>query len=253
MPPVSDPRRVPVALEYEFDADAIPSGDLALALELPQVYRVAINGVSVNSDSESGWWTDRSLRKLPLDPSLIRPGRNELTLELDYAEDFAGLEIVYLLGGFGVKVDGTAVTLTALPATLEVGDWCGQGLAFYAGHVAYRRTIDPKPAAGERVVVCVPEYRGAAVRVLVDGVEAGITAWHPQEVEITAFLKDKPVELAIQVLGHRRNSHGPFHLHDKWPTWTGPGEFKLGPQYWFDGYQLVPCGLMQPPLLEIRK
>lgn len=252
-PALKNPRRLPVALAYEFEADVPPSGELSLALELPRAYRVSVNGVPVNTDADSGWWTDRSLSRIPFDPALLRAGRNELLLELDYAEDFAGLEIVYLLGGFGVKVDGAAVKMTTLPATLGIGDWCDQGLAFYAGHVAYTRMIEAKAGVGERVIVSVPDYRGVAVRVLVDGVEAGVIAWQPQEVDITALLKDKPVELAIQVVGHRRNSHGPFHWNEKWPVWTGPGQYEYIAQRWFEGYQLVPCGLMQAPRLEIRK
>jgi hypothetical protein len=29
----------------------------------------------------------------------------------------------------------------------------------------------------------------------------------------------------VEVLGHRRNSHGPMHLGEKWPRWTGPGQY----------------------------
>jgi hypothetical protein len=91
-----------------------------------------------------------------------------------------------------------------------------------------------------------------AVRVLVDGEQAGVIAWEPNEVEITRLLKDKPSELAIEVLGHRRNSHGPLHNSEKWPHWTGPWEYK-DPNRWFEGYQLVPCGLMRAPRIEVRR
>ena len=90
------------------------------------------------------------------------------------------------------------------------------------------------------------------VRVLVNGKAAGIAAWEPNEVEVTG-LADGPADVQIQLIGHRRNSHGPFHLKDKWPNWTGPGEFTRGPDSWFDGYQLVPCGLMTEPELIVRE
>lgn len=202
--------------------------------------------------AECGWWVDRSLRKLPLDAAWLKLGANELVLECDYSEDHPGLEIVYLLGNFGTAVADTAVAMTALPASLQIGDWGPQGLAFYSGSVAYRRTLDVRPAAGERVFVRVPEYRGVAVRVLVNGQPAGVIGWEPNEVEITSMLSGGPVELAIEVIGHRRNSHGPFHINEKWPKWTGPGEFSCGPKRWLEGYQLVPCGLMAPPVLDVR-
>ncbi len=174
-------------------------------------------------------------------------------LECDYPETHRGLEIVYLLGNFGTAVAGTAVAITAPPATLKIGDWCEQGLAFYSGSVAYRRTLDIKPAASEGVFVRVPDYRGVAVRVLVNGQTAGIVGWEPNEVEITHLLTGSPVELVIEVVGHRRNSHGPFHLTEKWPHWTGPGEFTRSGETWLEGYQLVPCGLMAMPVVDVRR
>ena len=247
------PKQTPVALAYSFDCTSLPSGDLFLALEEPQTFRISLNGQPVTTTSECGWWVDRSLRKLPLDTASLKIGRNELLLECDYVETLPGLEIVYLLGNFGTTVAGTAVSVTAPPSSLRIGDWVPQGLAFYSGSVAYRRTIQPARESGARVFVRVPEYRGVAVRVLVNGQPTGIIAWEPNEIDITDRLTDAPVELAIEVVGHRRNSHGPFHINVKWPAWTGPGQFACGPDAWFEDYQLVPCGLLQPPELVIRK
>jgi hypothetical protein len=251
--PPANPKRTTVSLAYTFDCQALPSGELFLALEEPQTFRVSLNGYDVTSTTECGWWVDRSLRKLPLDPAVLKTGANELVLECDYPETHRGLEIAYLLGNFGTAVTDTVVKMTAPPTALKIGDWCEQGLAFYSGSVVYRRTLDLRPATGERVFVRVPEYRGVAVRVLVNGQAAGVAAWEPHEVEITGLLTGAPVELAIEVIGHRRNSHGPFHIIVKWPWWTGPAEYVCGPELWFEGYQLVPCGLMAAPVVEIRR
>jgi hypothetical protein len=118
--------------------------------------------------------------------------------------------------------------------------------------MAYCRTVKLGLEKGERAVVVVPDYRGVAVRVLVGGESAGVVGWEPNEVDITDLLGDQPVELAIEVLGHRRNSHGPFHGKEKWPSGTGPGSYEYQADGWFEGYQLVPCGLMQSPRLEFR-
>jgi len=247
-----NPKRTPVTLSYTFDCQALPTGDLFVALEQPHTFRVSLNGVLVNQSAESGWWVDLSLRKLPLDTALLHLGKNELVLECDYAENHPGLEIIYLLGNFGTQANGVDVAMTALPTTLQLGDWVPQGLTFYSGSVSYRRCIDLKADKGQRLFIRVPEYRGVAVRVLVNGKAAGIAAWEPNEVEVTG-LADGPADVQIQLIGHRRNSHGPFHLKDKWPNWTGPGEFTRGPDSWFDGYQLVPCGLMTEPELIVRE
>ncbi|MDD5707676.1 MAG: hypothetical protein PHR35_17285, partial [Kiritimatiellae bacterium] len=247
-------RRARVSLAYDIEVKTAPSGDLFLALEQPATFRVALNGVPLHTDMECGWWTDRSLRKVALDPALLRLGTNRLTLDCDYAETHPGLEIVYVMGHFGVEVQGAAVAMTAAPASLALGDWVPQGLAFYAGSVSYARTIRPALSAGERLVVRVPEYRGVAVRVLVNGAPAGVIAWEPNEVDITdQLVAGQETELRIEVIGHRRNSHGPLHFAEKSPAWTGPGQFISTGEKWTDNYQLVACGLMVPPELVVLR
>jgi len=249
----ANPKRLGVALAYTFDVKAVPSGELFLALERPEYYRVAVNGAAVSTDADCGWWVDKSLRRLPIDPMMLQPGANEITLQCDYDVTHSGFEIIYLLGDFGTTVDGTNVAVAAPPASLAIGDWVGQGLAFYSGSVGYRQTIRPKIKAGERLSVRLGEFRGVAVRVLVDGRPAGVLAWEPYELDITDLVHGSDeAELVLEVIGHRRNSHGPHHFSEKWPSWTGPGEYVATGDRWFEGYQLVPCGLMSPPALVVK-
>ncbi len=247
-----NPKRCTVDLQYNFDVRDIPSGDLALAIERPETFCISLNGHKINMDAESGWWVDRSLRKIPVDPSMLKLGRNELTLVCDYSEDHPGLEIVYLLGNFGVKVMGRESTLVTAPTTLKLGNWVKQGLPFYSGSVSYSRTLRPELDKKQRLFVSVPAYDGVAVRVIANGRSAGVIAWEPNEVDVTDFVEDGKLELRIEVIGHRRNSHGPLHLTDRHPRWTGPGQFVSSGDQWTDDYILCPCGLSQPPVLDIR-
>jgi hypothetical protein len=90
--------------------------------------------------------------------------------------------------------------------------------------------------------------------VWLNGQAVATLGWDPYEADITDFVaRGVPAELGIEVIGHRRNSHGPHHIKEKWPGWTGPGEYVPGKERWFDGYQLVPCGLMAPPRLSVRR
>lgn len=75
----------------------------------------------------------------------------------------------------------------------------------------------------------------------------------PNEVDITKFINSTSLEFEIEVAGHRRNSHGPLHYHPKYPFWTGPEEFESTGSAWNDNYQLVECGLMKNPYLELRQ
>ncbi len=246
-------KSVKLELRYTFTAETLPSGDLFLALERPETFRASLNGAAVAMDENAGWWVDLSLRRIRLDPQVLREGENELLLAVDYTPEHSGLEIVYLLGNFGVTLEGDRPVMTKLPAKLRCADWVSQGLAFYSGSVAYRYSVSVKAGAGQRIVVQIPEFKGVGVRVLVDGKEAGIIAWQPQELDITDYLKNGAGELALEVLGHRRNSHGPLHLVDPHPRWTGPGQYLTRDKDWTDGYHLVACGLTKPPRLAIKK
>ena len=55
-------------------------------------------------------------------------------------------------------------------------------------------------------------------------------------MDITECLPEGTAEadIRIEVLGHRRNSHGPLHHAKKWPTWTGPAEFVTEGADWTD-------------------
>ena len=238
-----------VELEYEFFADALPRGELCLAVERPGLYSAALNGVSLETGMDCGWWVDRSCRKLPLPAGAVKKGRNVISLRCKYDAHHPGFEIIYILGEFGVRILNQTGHLTAMPMSLKLGNWCPQGLPFYPGSVGYVCNICVTRRAGQQVAVNVPGYLGAAVKVWVDGQEAGYAAWPPSQVDITRLLKSGKgrYELRIEVLGHRRNSHGPLHHAKKHPAWTGPYEFVSSGKLWTDKYQLVPCGLTKPP------
>jgi len=232
----------------------IPSGAVYLGLERPDTFEVFVNDNRLEVDADCGWWCDRSVRKLPIDPAILRLGHNEISLQCQYREDHPGLEIVYLLGNFGVAIQETGLIVNAPPTSLQLGDWTVQGLPFYAGSVTYRVEIASTLQAGEHLFSAIPDYRGTAMRVLVNGIQAGYLAWPPWELEITELVKAQPAcDLRIEVLGHRRNSHGPLHSPKPWLYWTGPTQFRESDDYWRTHYQLVPCGLMAAPVLVVKK
>ncbi|TFG88538.1 MAG: hypothetical protein E4H17_02210 [Gemmatimonadales bacterium] len=243
-----------VALAYSFEVAQIPSGAMHLAVERPELFTIAVNGVPLDMDSECGWWCDRSLRKIPFRPSLLRTGLNEVTMTCAYGAGHSGLETAYLLGNFSVNLKNGMkdAEIGAPVSTLRCGDWVEQGLPFYSGHVAYLETIHPELKPGERLFVEVPAYRGVAVRIGVNGRDAGIIAWEPNELDITDLVGDGPAQLMLEVIGHRRNSHGPLHNSVLSPTWTGPDQFASTGNAWVDHYQVVACGLMEPPRLVVK-
>lgn len=234
-------RSIDLRLRYTFQCEALPS-EIFLGIERPDLYTASLNGKEFPM-RDDGFWCDRSMRKIPVPASLLQKGENSLELHCPaYHELLPGLETIYLLGNFGVKGD----TLTPLPKTLEIGDWCSQGFQNYAGNLTYRTTFR-KPETDGPVLLEIPEWRGVALGVRVNGSDPIMIPWPPFSADITSLLKDGENVLEIEVLGHRRNSHGPFYLTTKWPNWTGPAEFK---RYLVTNRQLVPCGLLEPPVLK---
>jgi hypothetical protein len=242
-------KSVPVTLKYSFDCEKIPAAPLYLGIERPETFKITLNGKEIATDKTCGWWCDRSLKKLEVDPAFLQTGNNELILECLYSEAYPGLEYIYLLGNFGVKYENLKLTMTAPVTSLKTGDWVEQGLPFYSGAVTYKCNIDCAPEADEHVFIRLPEYRGACVKLTVNGKEAGIIAWPPNELDVTAYLEKGSNELLIEVISSRRNSHGPFFQAEKWPLWTGPAEY-----HEYTGViNLVPCGLLKKPEIIIKK
>jgi len=250
-PVKTNPVSIPVELKYHFNVKALPSGSLRLAIEQPETFNIKLNGNPLETNSVCGWWVDLSLKTIEFSPSLLKMGKNELILTIDYPETHPGLEYIYLLGNFGTKLTKDEMTITTTATKLKTGDWGKQGLTFYGGNVAYIKTITPKFKKGERVILQIGDYKAAGARVLIDGQEVGIVGWAPNTVDITdAITNGKTCLLAIEILGSRRNSHGPFHQKEMKPLWTGPDTYQ---QYVAKGYKLMTHGLMSSPKLITLK
>ena len=233
-------------LRTTFFCETLPGAPVRLALEFPERYRIALNGTPVAPDDESGWYCDRSLRCLPLALSAFRPGVNTLELETDFNGAHPGLESMFLLGEFGTRMRSEVVTALTAPVTeLELGDWTAQGLTNYAGNLIYTRRIT---GSGGRGRLRLGDWRGVALRILIDGVPRRVLGWPPYEWELDGLPPE--FELGIEVIGHRRNAFGPFYGAETWPVWTGPGEFKA---YVGSERKLVPCGLLRASIWEFLR
>jgi hypothetical protein len=242
-----------VTLRYTFHVDEVPAGPVQLAMEQPACWSMELNGRPVSTDADGGWWVDPAIRRVPLDTAGLRRGENVLTMTAEMDDDLQ-LELCYLLGEF--SVDMAAPDEPHIQADRPepiFGDWTVQGLPFYGGSVAWRAEVQCECGEDERLFVEVPEFAGACARVLVDGREAGVIGWRPHEVEVTDLVQGKEsVDLAVEVISHRRNAFGPLHNTEEPMRWTGPGQFVTHHSTWTDDYLLVPCGLLTAPRLSVR-
>ena len=230
-------KSIPLTLEYSFECDVIPEENCILSMENPEKFTIHLNDKEIPQNF-CGTYLDRAIKNITLDKSLFAAGTNKLKLICPQYDYFTDLEALYIRGNFGVDENSH---ITALPAKLFYGDWCKQNLANYAGNVTYHTQVD-HPAACK---LEIPAWRGTLIGIKIDDGEEKLLAAFPVEVEIPAGSH----QLAITIYGHRRNALGPFYLNEKWPERTGPYQFKV---YENTSRQLVPCGLLQAPVIRTR-
>lgn len=233
-------RLLDISLTYRFNCEEIPRGMVALAMERPDLYAISLNGKPVRP-SLDGFWMDPAIKRVVIPSGALQLGENELVLTGRYHQYLPGLEAIFLLGDFGVKRESV---ITALPAALDCGDWCPQGLENFSGNVVYTIRFGGKPDTDKRVVLRIPEWRGAALGISVNGGPEAFLPWPPYELDVTDSLSSSANFARVTVYGHRRNACGPFYIKGvKWPNWTGPGEMD---RHDMRERELVPCGLLKP-------
>lgn len=226
-----------IRLCYKFEAEHIPES-LAVAVEdLEHILEIKINGQPVIIKS-SGKWLDICFDKINIPGSLLQPGKNELCLDYDYYRT-CGVEAVYLLGEFGVKIDEQEAfaKMTSLPEKLSIGDITYQGLPFYSGRLSYL-IEEIEGLDKEYVQIKIPKWEGACLKFI--GEEEKTIAFAPYEADIHG-LKE------IQLFLTRRNTFGPLHQLPAKSIAYGPDNFLTQGKEWSDAYVLYPQGIMGEP------
>lgn len=243
-----------VELRYVFLVKDIPQGLLYLGTENPKNFSIEINGIPLNTDNDAGWWHDLSMRKIMIESSVLKTGQNILVMRCNYTDNFSGLEMIYLLGDFGVNIkEANNFEITAPVKTLKLGDWTTQGLPFYAGAVRYKFNLGWRTRPDRKLFVRAPDFLGAAVKIIINNNDAGVIFYNHKEVDISDFVISGKNELCFEVFGHCRNSHGPLHFACRTPDFISTEHFDTHGKDWTDDYVLVSCGLIEAPLLTIRE
>ncbi len=234
--PEDTPRHT-VTLRFTISAD-VPVEKPLLALEAPEEAVIVWNGQPVKKEY-AGFYVDRAIRTVPLPP--LRKGNNvlEITRPLGLR---TVMEACYLLGDFGVSVRGIHKTVTAPVRTLSFGSWTHQGLPFYSGNVTYRLTVASR---GGLILRC-PHYRGACLRVKVDGNDRGHIVFSPYELDLSDLLPGTH-EIDVTVFGTRGNTFGPLHHLGSIPFAQGPDSYRSTGDLWNEEYSLSDKGLMSSP------
>ena len=212
-----------------------------LALEDAERVGITVNGGSVQSKID-GWFVDECIKTVPL-PDLPA-GDSVIELAIPFRQR-ADVEWCYLLGDFGVRVQGAEKTITQPVRKLGFGDWTSQGLPFYCGNVTYKLPVETK---ADTLRVRVPQYRGAVLGMELDGKRVGHLAYAPYE--FTYQMKPGKHEIGITVYGSRVNGFGCVHNCDDSTTWFGPDSWRSTGVRWSYEYRLRKMGLLVSPQIE---
>jgi len=235
-------------LEFRFRSGVALGSGIEILVETPDAFRFEMNGRPIRRRTDRGWYRDTSLRRLVLTGG-IAEGENTLHVTFRWKEGLE-LEPFYLLGKFSLADDGNRGYEIRRPVKrLELGSWAMQGLPFYAGEVTYRfqRSLRKVPSEDARILF---ESFRSALRVRVNGEDAGTLLWPPYELRVGHLLREGKNAFEVTVANSLRNFYGPHHL---------PREDDidcLGPHNFFEkkgltqDYLLKPAGLLGEVYLE---
>jgi hypothetical protein len=236
-------------MSFAFRVEAVPADAVTLCIEHPEHFAITLNGRKIAS-APAGWWIDPAISRVPLPTDGLVKGDNTLELQMAFCED-RNIEAVYLIGKFGVRIDGASSTLVELADRLAVGDIAAQGLPFYSGTIRYKVPLGLRPAEGERVFLELPGFEAACAKVGSEGRTPRLIAWQPYEAEITADARDGDT-IFVDVVLTRRNTFGPLHLVPKRSGAYGPDHWITGGRQWSNDHQLWPAGLLAAPKVHAR-
>ena len=236
-----------------------------LALEQPENVRIFWDGVEIPV-REAGFWTDRAIK------CVIMPdfdaGEHELLIHRSYSAQ-THVEWMYLLGNFGVQLQGRDAIIVAPVSKLAFGDVTVQGLPFYGGNITYhfeyelpetkqlalhlstRATNVPPGLENGCAAREVPysAYYGTLLTVKLDGHEVGHLAFSPFECYLGNVSSGKHV-FDLTLYGSRVNCFGAVHLSFR-HAWMGPGAWRTQGDMFSYEYRIQPFGIcIAPRLLE---
>ncbi len=226
-------------LRYTINSE-IEVREVLLALEHAEETRIILNGEIVETNI-NGWYVDEKIQTVMLGP--IQKGTNLLQLELPFGEG-TDVENSFLLGDFGVRVQGAKQTITEPVRSLAFGDITHQGLPFYGGNITYKLPVETEHG----IIVRVPYYKGSLIGVSIDGERKGSIVLPPYRFESEIDRGSHTIELTL--FGNRINTFGTLHNCNENCTWFGPDAWRTkGDGYSYE-YQLHRVGILKAPEIK---
>ncbi len=231
-----------VELRYEIWSE-IHVSHVELGLEQPEQTGLSWNGEPVEI-KETGWYADRRIKTTGLGE--LKKGRNELKIVREFHEK-ANLEALYLLGDFGVRVQGRRAVVTEPVRELDFGDWTDQGLPFYGGNVTYHLKLTAE-REGEQAGIQISNFTVPVIRADLDGKKQGLIAFSPYRL-MTEPLPAGRHKLDVTAYGNRVNTFGALHNSDMEDNRSAPDYWRTTGCGWSYEYCIRPMGILKTPVI----
>lgn len=284
--------RGPLSLRFRFQVSHKPA-NLQVVIEDAADWKIEVNGQAV-AYAGLPYYVDRSFLPVEITP-LAQVGANTIELTREFQpvakaafslgslfQTHTGVELesIYLIGDF--SVNGTPSLRAWRPRCVRFapnfvlaredgrthGDLVAAGYPFFAGRITLATTAHlAAPAAGERIVLALPNLDLPLAQVRVNGQEAGAILWPPYEIDITALARPGENEIAVELITSLRNLLGPHHRLDgeRDDVWGNPhysGRYESGKDWysrrgepgveWTDDYFVLAYGPKRPLMIEYR-
>ena len=233
-----------ITLRFKINSEIEVKG-ASLALEMAEASKITFNGEEVPS-VVTGYFVDKSIKTVAM--PTIPAGTSELIIVQPFGHRTA-TEWCYLLGEFGVRVDGMKKTITTLPESLGFGSITDQGLPFYSGKLTYEFDFENE-VEGNGIEIRIHQYRAALYEVSVDGDEPTTGAFAPYVVKRNKLSVGKHTVSATLYI-NRTNAFSHLHCSDPTLSYPGPTAWRTDGDRWCYEYRLKPEGILVTPRMAV--
>ena len=223
-------------LESEFETECM--------LCYEELSEAVLNGEEVKVEKQ-GWYTDKQLFTMRL-PKL-KKGVNKLIVRVPIGKSVS-IENLLLLGDFDVHICGCNITIKEPRRKIAFGSIVNQGMPFYGGNITYKTNI--KLHSESNIRLRVSRYRGALIRISVDGADYGELAFAPYEKEIKNLSAGEHI-IEFKLFGTRVNTFSALHNCNRSEKWKGPSYWYSQNDSWSYEYCLNETGILSSPIIEI--
>ena len=226
-------------LKFEFDSEI--TAPCCLAFE--EAEEIVFNGKNVPIN-KNGWFTDREIYTTEMPD--IKMGHNTLIVKAPISKRVS-LENMFLLGDFGVRLEGTSAVITERAKKIAFGSVTNQMLPFYGAVINYELPITLDKTSDIKITASL--FGGSVIGVNVDGVDVGNIAYAPFSKFIEGVSEGDHV-ITLSLYASRVNCFGALHdCVDR--SWKGPNMYYTSGTEWSYEYNLKNVGILKSPIIEV--